>query len=61
MRKSSSFAALIYIVILGIGLILAYTEYRATGNVESAWIGVIAFIVALVVSLQSRLRISGKG
>ena len=55
MRKSSSFAALIYIVVLGIGLILAYTRYRATGNVESAWIGVIAFIVALVVSLSIKV------
>ena len=50
MRKSSSFAALIFIVILGVGVGLAYTMYRVSANVESAWIGVIAFVIALVVS-----------
>ena len=51
MRKSSSFAALIFIVIRGIGGGLAFAMYRATANMESAWIGVIAFVIALVVSL----------
>ena len=51
MRKSSSFAALIFIVIRGIGGGLAFVMYRATANMESAWIGVIAFVIALVVSL----------
>jgi regulator of protease activity HflC (stomatin/prohibitin superfamily) len=51
MRKSSSFAALIFIVILGIGVGLAYTLYRASANVESAgMIGGIAFVLAVVVS-----------
>ena len=50
MRKSSSFAALIFIVILGIGAGLAYILYSASANVASVWIGVIAFVIAVVVS-----------
>ena len=55
MRKSSSFAALIFIVILGIGGGLAFAMYRVTANMESAWIGVIAFVIALVVSLAIKV------
>jgi regulator of protease activity HflC (stomatin/prohibitin superfamily) len=55
MRKSSSFAALIFIVILGIGVGLAYAMYRVSANVESAWIGVIAFVIALFVSLAIKV------
>lgn len=50
MRKNSSFAALIFIVILGIGVGLAFATYKVTANKESAWIGVVAFVIALVVS-----------
>lgn len=50
MRKNSSFATLIFIVILGIGVGLAFATYKVTANKESAWIGVIAFVIALVVS-----------
>jgi regulator of protease activity HflC (stomatin/prohibitin superfamily) len=55
MRKSSSFASLIFIVILGIGGGLAYAMYRVSANVESAWIAVIAFVIALVVSLAIKV------
>ena len=55
MRKSSSFAVLIFIVILGIGVGLAYAMYRVSANMESAWIGVIAFVIALVVSLAIKV------
>ena len=55
MRKSSSFASLIFIVILGIGVVLAFAMYRVTANIESAWIGVIAFVIALVVSLAVKV------
>jgi len=55
MRKSSSFAALIFIIILGIGLGLAYTMYSASANMESAWIGVIALVIALVVCLAIKI------
>jgi regulator of protease activity HflC (stomatin/prohibitin superfamily) len=50
MRKSNSFAILIFIVIFGVGGGIAYTIYRVSANVESAWIGVSAFVIALIVS-----------
>ena len=53
MRKSSSFATLIFVVILGIGGGLAFAMNRA--NMENAWIGVIVFVIALVVSLAIRV------
>jgi regulator of protease activity HflC (stomatin/prohibitin superfamily) len=54
-RNRSSFATLIFIVILGIGVGLAFAMYRVTANKESAWIGVIAFVIALVVSLAIKV------
>jgi regulator of protease activity HflC (stomatin/prohibitin superfamily) len=50
MRKSSSFAVLVFIVIFGIGVGLAYTLYGGSANAESVGIGVIAFVLAVVVS-----------
>src|SRR5208283_4182994 len=55
MRKSSSFATLIFIVIFGIGVVLTYTMYSASANVQSVWIGVVAFFIALVVSLAIKV------
>jgi regulator of protease activity HflC (stomatin/prohibitin superfamily) len=55
MRKSSSFSALIFFVILCIGVGLAYAMYRVSANMESAWIAVIAFVIALVVSLAIKV------
>jgi regulator of protease activity HflC (stomatin/prohibitin superfamily) len=53
MRKSSAFATLIFIVILGIGGGLAFATNRA--NMENAWIGVITFVIAIVVYLSIRV------
>ena len=55
MRKSSSFAALIFIIIFGIGLVIAFTTYRVTANTESVFIGAFAFVVALFVSLAIKV------
>jgi regulator of protease activity HflC (stomatin/prohibitin superfamily) len=55
MRKSSSFAALIFIIIFGIGLVIAFTTYRVTANTESVLIGAFAFVVALFVSLAIKV------
>ena len=49
MRKSSSFSALIFVVILCIGGGLAFAMNRA--NMENAWIGVITFVIAIVAYL----------
>jgi len=50
MRKVSPFAVLIFFVILGIGVAVAYGVFRATANPNSGWIAVAAFVVALLVS-----------
>jgi regulator of protease activity HflC (stomatin/prohibitin superfamily) len=50
MRRTSSFAVWIFFVIVGIGLGLAYGMYRVSANVASVWIGVSAFVIALVAS-----------
>ncbi len=55
MRKSSSFAALVFVVIFGIGLGLAFATYSAPAAALSTWIGVIAFFVALVVALAIKV------
>ena len=55
MRKSSSFATLIFIVIFGISVALAYTVYSASANVQNAWIGAVGFVIALVVSLAIKV------
>ena len=55
MRKSSSFAALIFIVVFGIGLGLAFATYSATANTVSVLIGIVAFVIALVVSLAIKV------
>jgi len=49
MRKSSSFSALIFFVILAIGGGLAFATNRA--NMENAWIGVITVFIAFVAYL----------
>ena len=50
MRPGNSFPALVFLVILGIGIGLAYALYSATASLQSIWIGVIAFIIAVIVS-----------
>lgn len=50
MRRTSSFAVWIFVVILGIGLGLAYGMYSVSANVGSVWIAVSAFGIALVVA-----------
>jgi regulator of protease activity HflC (stomatin/prohibitin superfamily) len=55
MRKSNSFASLVFIVILGIGVGWAFVMYKNTASKDSIWIGVIAFVIALVVSLAIKV------
>jgi len=50
MKSNSSFAGLIFFVILCIGIALAYAMYRVSANVNAIWIGVSAFAIALLVS-----------
>ena len=55
MRTNSSFATLIFVVIVGIGGGLAFAMYRPEAYLVSAWIGVIAFAVAVITSLAIKI------
>jgi regulator of protease activity HflC (stomatin/prohibitin superfamily) len=55
MGQSNSFSALIFFAILAIGGGLSWAVYSATANRESIWIGVVAFVVAVVVSLAVKV------
>ena len=55
MRTTSSFAALIFIVILGIGGGFAYAAFSPTAYTASICIGVIAFVLAVVAALSIRV------
>ena len=46
---------MVFIVIFGIGVAAAFIMYTVTGNMVSTWIGVIAFVVAFVVSLAIKV------
>ena len=55
MRKCSSFAGLIFIVILGIGGVCAFAVYRVMTSMDNVWIAVVALVIALVVSLAMKV------
>ena len=55
MRQVSAFATLIFIVILGIGVGLAIAVHGVTKSMDSIWIGVIAFFIALFVSIAIKV------
>ena len=55
MRKSNAFATLIFFVIFGIGAIVALTMYGAGTRAGAAWVGGIAFVAALLVSLAIKI------
>ena len=59
MRTTNSFALLIFIAILGVGVALAYGMYVTSTSWESIWIVVGAFVVASLLLLQFGLRTSG--
>ena len=50
MQPKNSFSALVFFVILAIGLALAYSSYNAQAITQAIWIGVIFFLIALFVS-----------
>ncbi len=55
MRTTNSFALLIFIAILGVGVALAYAMHGTSTNWESIWIVGGAFVVALVVASGIRV------
>jgi len=55
MRKSSSFAALIFIIILAVGGGIAIAIYSPTANFQSTLIAIVTFIIALFISLSTKV------
>ena len=56
MRRISSVAALIFIVILAIGAGLSYVSYCiSANNAESTWIVILFFIIAVIVSSATKV------
>jgi regulator of protease activity HflC (stomatin/prohibitin superfamily) len=50
MKNNSSFAVLIFFVILGIGIAISYTLFKASADVGGIWVLLCTFFVAIVVS-----------
>jgi len=50
MKNNSSFAVLIFFVILGIGAALSYTLFRVSADVGGIWVLVCTLFVAIVIS-----------
>jgi len=55
MRTVSSFAILVFVVILGIGAGLAFATFNSAAPTESACIGIIAFFIAVFFSMAIKV------
>jgi len=55
MRKTNALPALIFVVILGVGLALAYLEYAVSAFGESASIAIVAFVIAIIASYSIKI------
>jgi regulator of protease activity HflC (stomatin/prohibitin superfamily) len=50
MKNNSSFAVLIFFVILGIGVIISYPQFKASADVKGIWILLCTLFVTIVVT-----------
>ncbi len=50
MARNSPFSVLIFVVVLGIGSVIAYAAYHTSANEASVWIEACALVIALVIS-----------
>ena len=55
MKTNNSFAVLVFFVIFGVGLAFAFSLHRVSANVESVWVGVSSFVIALLVSYAIKI------
>ncbi|HEV2353569.1 MAG TPA: SPFH domain-containing protein [Puia sp.] len=55
MKSKSVFGGFVFVVIFAIGLFVAYTSYDPAQPVKSTVIGIVAFLVALLVSSAIRI------
>ena len=55
MRQTNSFGTLIFIIIFGVGGVLAYSVNGVAGPVAAACVGVGAFVLAMIASCAIRV------
>jgi len=55
MRPANSFATLVFVIILGIGVVLSYAIYGISANWESNWLNLVALVVAVIVSFAIKV------
>ncbi|MFZ1078636.1 MAG: slipin family protein, partial [Methylovirgula sp.] len=55
MRKPSALPGLIFVIIFGIGLALAYSSFALGADEDAAWIAVVAAILAYIVSYSVKV------
>ena len=55
MKSKSLFSAFIFVIILAIGLFVAYSAQGVFNSLESTFIIVIAFLLALIISSAIRI------
>jgi regulator of protease activity HflC (stomatin/prohibitin superfamily) len=55
MKSKSLFSSLIFVIIFGIGLAIAYSAYTDSRILESEVVGCIAFIIALIISSSIKI------
>ena len=55
MKTRSSFAGLVFFVIIVIGAVFTYLSYNAQNMAGAIWIGVITFVTALIVSAAIKI------
>ncbi len=55
MRPVNSFATLVFVVILGIGVALSYALYGISANWQSNWLIIVALVLAIVVSFAIKI------
>ncbi len=55
MRPTSSFATLVFVVIVIGGAVLSYAIYGVSGSWQSYWLMLAAFVVAFIVSLAIKI------
>jgi regulator of protease activity HflC (stomatin/prohibitin superfamily) len=55
MRPTSSFATLVFALIVGGGAVVSYAIYGMSGSWQSYWLMLVAFVLAIIVSLAIKI------
>ena len=55
MRRTSSFATLVFALIVGSRAVITYAIYGMSGSWQSYWLMLVAFVLAIIVSLGVKI------